>query len=152
MSSLVTDILKAAGSRLYLLQQADHVGVLAHSQAQRHGQILLILKTTGVELWPELHLQLTILLLRKLKFCHAALQLREDREEKTLLPTADRLIVLKMTAEMHKAETEDKVEDMLPHSPRLLSPLSLECPRTRQWSSLSLCGRSETGSSVNYSM
>lgn len=60
----------------YLLQQTDHVGVLAHSQAQRHGQSLLILKATGIELGPEFHLQLTVFFLGKLELCHAALQLQ----------------------------------------------------------------------------
>lgn len=66
---------------LYLLEQTDHVGVLADRQTQRHGQSLLILQTAGVKLGPELHLQLTILLLRKLKLCHATLQLQEDGRE-----------------------------------------------------------------------
>lgn len=65
----------------HLLEQTDHVGVLANSQTKRHGQSLLVLQTAGVELGPELHLQLTILLLRKLKLCHTALQLQEDRQK-----------------------------------------------------------------------
>lgn len=64
----------------YLLQHADHAGVLAHGQSQGHGQSLLVLKAAGVELGPELHLQLPIFLLRKLKLRHAALQLQEDRQ------------------------------------------------------------------------
>lgn len=65
----------------HLLEQTDHVGVLTDSQTQRHGQSLLVLQTAGVELGPELHLQLTILLLRKLKLCHTALQLQEDKQK-----------------------------------------------------------------------
>lgn len=55
--------------------------MLTDSQTQRHGQSLLILKTAGIELGPELHLQLTVLLLRKLKLCHTALQLQGEERQ-----------------------------------------------------------------------
>lgn len=60
----------------YLLQQTHHAGVLAHGQAQRHGQGLLVLQAAGIELGPELDLQLPVLLLGELKLRHAALQLQ----------------------------------------------------------------------------
>ena len=61
--------------RFYLLEQADHGGVRADSEAQGHGQGLLVLQAAGVELGPELHLQLPVLLLAELKLCHTALKL-----------------------------------------------------------------------------
>lgn len=60
----------------YLLQQTHHAGVLAHGQAQRHGQGLLVLQAAGVKLGPELDLQLPVFLLGELELRHAALQLR----------------------------------------------------------------------------
>lgn len=69
----------ASRRRRYLLHQTHHAGVLAHGQAQRHGQGLLVLQAAGVELGPELHLQLPVLLLGKLELRHAALQLQGGR-------------------------------------------------------------------------
>lgn len=55
--------------------------MLAHGQSQRHGQGLLVLQAAGVELGPELDLQLPVLLLGELELRHAALQLQEDDTE-----------------------------------------------------------------------
>ena len=74
--------------RSYLLEQADHGGVRADREAQRHGQGLLVLQAAGVELGPELYLQLSILLLGELKLCHAALKLGRGGAVAVLIPSA----------------------------------------------------------------
>lgn len=130
---------KARAMCLYLLEDADHVGVLAHGQTQRHGQSLLVLKAAGVELGPELHLQLAIFLLRKLKLRHTALQLQDGRED------SQRTARLK-SAPLHLPALKTsgrRNQNKLPHSLQPLSPPFSELPRTGRSPSLSLCGRSE---------
>lgn len=58
--------------------------MLAHGQTQRRCLDLLVLQTAGVEPGPELHLQLSVLLLRKLELCDAALQLQEGKRRSLL--------------------------------------------------------------------
>lgn len=69
----------------HLLQQAHQPCVLAHSETQRERLDLLVLQTAGIELGPEVHLEPPVLLLRKLKLRHTALELEgrqeEDRQE-----------------------------------------------------------------------
>lgn len=59
----------------HLLQQAHHAGVGVQVQGQGPGKSFLVLQATGVELGPELHLQLPKLLRGTLVFCHTALEL-----------------------------------------------------------------------------
>lgn len=59
--------------------------MLAHSQTQRRCLDLLVLQTAGVEPGPELHLQLSVLLLGKLELGDAALQLQEEEGKRRSL-------------------------------------------------------------------
>lgn len=108
----------------YLLQQTDHVGVLAHSQAQWHGQSLLILKATGIELGPEFHLQLTVFFLRELELCHAALQLQGGQTGGVaqISTSNSYLSPLKMHLRRHQNNS--------PHSLQPRSPPFSERPKT----------------------
>lgn len=108
---------------LYLLQHAGHVGVLAHGQTQRCGQSLLVLKTAGIELGPELHLQLAIFLLRELKLCHTALQLQDVQGDRRILKSA---LLYRTVLKSFDCISQNK----LPHFPQLPPPPFSELPKT----------------------
>lgn len=95
--------------------------MLAHGQTQRHGQSLLVLKAAGIELGPELHLQLAIFLLGKLKLRHTALQLQDGQEDR-LKPALLYLTTLKMFVYRN--------QNKLPQSPLTLSPPFSGLPKT----------------------
>lgn len=66
--------------------------MLAHGQTQRRCLDLLVLQTAGVEPGPELHLQLSVLLLRKLELCDAALQLQEGKRRSLLKKQSEKFL------------------------------------------------------------
>lgn len=66
--------------------------MLAHGQTQRRCLDLLVLQTAGVEPGPELHLQLSVPLLRKLELCDAALQLQEGKRRSLLKKQSEKFL------------------------------------------------------------
>lgn len=66
----------------HLLQQAQHVCVRVQEQGKGLGQGLLILQTAGIELAPELVLQISEVLLGELVLCHTAVELKTEEKLK----------------------------------------------------------------------
>lgn len=133
----------------YLSQQTAHPCVRVYCQAQRRRQRLLVLQTAGVEPGPELHLQLTVLLLRELELCDTALQLQDDSRDRRLLiqnslAAEERQVLLRTHQLLHKdTEVRAPEDTQLPRSPPPALLPSSESPRRNPGAPLSLCRRSE---------